>query len=181
MLYNPLHIKNQIQIIMNNQITHILIVDDDTRIRGLLSKFLIDNGFIVTVAQDAYAARKKMQEFIFDLLVVDIMMPGKSGIEFTQELKEQNNDVPVLMLTAMGDTKDRIAGLESGADDYLPKPFEPRELLLRIKRIISRTKPISRVKTIFGNLVRNFSIIYPNSYDGYSWTENIKFSGKQIY
>ena len=138
---------------MNNQITHLLIVDDDTRIRKLLSKFLIDNGFIVTVAQDASDAREKLKEFIFDLLVVDVMMPGESGLEFTTWLKEQDNNVPVLMLTAMGDAEDRIAGLECGADDYLPKPFEPRELLLRIKNIINRTRPAVKTKIIFGNLV----------------------------
>lgn len=120
-------------------IKHILVVDDDTRIRDLLGKFLRENGFFVTLAKDASDAREKLQEFRFDLLVVDIMMPGESGIELTAALRKEM-DVPILMLTAMGETEDRIAGFESGADDYLPKPFEPRELLLRIKSILQRTK-----------------------------------------
>ena len=157
MIYNPLQIKNQTHFVMSNQITHLLIVDDDTRIRKLLSKYLVDNGFIVTVAEDACAAREKLNEFIFDLLVVDVMMPGESGVEFTSWLKEQNNDVPVLMLTAMGEAKDRIAGLESGADDYLPKPFEPQELLLRIKRIVNRTRPVEKTKVTFGSLIFDIS------------------------
>ncbi len=138
---------------MKEQITHLLIVDDDTRIRELLSKFLIDNGFIVSVAKNAGAAREILKEFIFDLLIVDVMMPGETGIEFTSWLRSQNNDVPILMLTAMGDSKDRINGLENGADDYLPKPFEPRELLLRIQKIVSRTRPTLKSKATFGNLV----------------------------
>ncbi len=138
---------------MAKSITHLLIVDDDTRIRNLLSKFLIENGFIVTIAKDAGAAREKMQDFLFDLIILDVMMPGETGLEFTSWLKEQHNEVPILMLTAMGDAEDRINGLETGADDYLPKPFEPRELLLRIKRIIMRTKPTPKTKIVFSNLV----------------------------
>lgn len=138
---------------MTDQITHLLIVDDDTRIRNLLSKFLIENGFIVTVAKDAAVAREKMQEFIFDLIILDVMMPDETGLEFTSWLKERDNEIPILMLTAMGDAEDRIAGLETGADDYLPKPFEPRELLLRIKRILMRTKPAPKTKVAFSNLV----------------------------
>lgn len=141
---------------MNRQITHLLIVDDDTRIRKLLSKFLTDSGFIVTSAESALAARKKIEEFIFDLLIVDVMMPGESGTEFTIWLRSQS-EVPVIMLTAMGDAEDRINGLESGADDYLPKPFEPRELLLRIKNVISRTRPVPKIKFIFGNLTFNIN------------------------
>lgn len=136
---------------MPSQITHLLIVDDDTRIRKLLSKFLTDCGFMVTAAENASSAREKVKEFVFDLLIVDVMMPGESGVELTKWLRT-HSDIPVLMLTAMGDAEDRISGLESGADDYLPKPFEPRELLLRIKNIISRTRPSSKVKFMFGNL-----------------------------
>lgn len=138
---------------IDKQLIHLLIVDDDTRIRELLGKFLKDNGFIVTVAKDATEAREKMREFIFDLLIVDVMMPGESGMELTAWLKESGNEIPVIMLTAMGDAEHRIKGLEQGADDYLPKPFEPRELLLRIKRIIMRTRPSSRNRVAFGRLV----------------------------
>lgn len=138
---------------MKEQITHLLIVDDDTRIRNLISKFLIDNGFIITTASNTSAAREHMREFIFDLLIVDVMMPNETGVEFTSWLRSQNNDVPVLMLTAMGDAEDRINGLENGADDYLPKPFEPRELLLRIQKIVARTRPAFKTKVIFGRLV----------------------------
>lgn len=122
-----------------DNINHILIVDDDRRIRDLLGKFLCDNGFFVTMAEDAFKAREYLKEFTFDIIVVDVMMPGETGIEFTQKLREYQ-DTPVLMLTAMGESEDRISGLESGADDYLPKPFEPRELLLRIQMILKRTK-----------------------------------------
>ena len=137
---------------MNSQITHLLIIDDDTRIRKLLTKFLIDNGFIVSAAENAAKARECIKEFTFDLIIVDVMMPGESGIEFTAWLRNISN-VPVIMLTAMGNAEDRISGLECGADDYLPKPFEPRELLLRIKNIISRTKPALKSKFIFGKFL----------------------------
>lgn len=138
---------------MKEQITHLLIVDDDKRIRELLGKFLMDNGFVVTVANHTTAAREKLQEFIFDLLIVDVMMPCESGIEFTSWLRAQNNNTPILMLTAMGEAEDRISGLENGADDYLPKPFEPRELLLRIQKIVARTRPTLKSKITFGKLV----------------------------
>jgi len=137
---------------MHSQITHLLIIDDDTRIRKLLSKFLIDNGFVVSSAINAEHARELLKEFVFDLLIVDVMMPGESGVEFTAWLRGVS-DVPVIMLTAMGEAADRINGLESGADDYLPKPFEPRELLLRIKNIISRMRPTLKSKFIFGTFV----------------------------
>lgn len=138
---------------MDEPITHLIIIDDDTRIRDLLSKFLAENGFLVTVAKNAAVAREKMQQFRFDLIILDVMMPEETGLEFMNWLQGQDNDVPVLMLTAMGDAEDRIAGLETGADDYLPKPFEPRELLLRIKRILMRTRPTPKTKIIFGNMV----------------------------
>ena len=122
---------------MNNDIVHILIVDDDTRLRALLRRFLQEQDFAVSAAKDADEARLFLQQYKFDLLIVDVMMPGESGIEFLTSLRKENN-VPVIMLTAMGETNDRISGLEAGADDYLPKPFEPKELVLRIKNILKR-------------------------------------------
>lgn len=117
--------------------THLLIVDDDERIRGLLQKFLARNGFWVTAARDAAHARRLLQGLEFDLIVMDVMMPGEDGISLTRELRKQMQ-TPVLLLTAKGETADKIAGLEAGADDYLTKPFEPRELLLRINAILRR-------------------------------------------
>lgn len=140
----------------HKQIQHILVVDDDTRIRNLLGKFLIENGFVVTLAEDAASAREKMTQFSFDLLVLDVMMPGETGFEFLKNLR-QASDVPVIMLTAMGDSEDRIHGLESGADDYLPKPFEPKELLLRIRNILQRAKKVGKEKIIFGEFVFNLN------------------------
>lgn len=119
---------------------HILIVDDDTRLRDLLRKFLTEAGFRITAAENAEAARAKLKGIDFDLLVVDVMMPGESGLDLTRSLR-QTSAVPILMLTAMGESDDRINGLEHGADDYLPKPFEPRELLLRIHNILKRAQP----------------------------------------
>ena len=116
---------------------HILVVDDDTRLRDLLQRYLSDQGFRVTTAEDAANARAKLTSFAFDLLVLDIMMPGESGLELTQTLRRESA-VPILLLTAMNETEDRIAGFECGADDYLPKPFEPRELVLRINAILRR-------------------------------------------
>jgi two-component system phosphate regulon response regulator OmpR len=117
--------------------THLLIVDDDERIRGLLQKFLARNGFWVTAARDAAHARRLLHGLEFDLIVMDVMMPGEDGISLTRELRKQMQ-TPVLLLTAKGETADKIAGLEAGADDYLTKPFEPRELLLRINAILRR-------------------------------------------
>jgi two-component system phosphate regulon response regulator OmpR len=116
---------------------HVLIVDDDTRLRDLLKSFLSRNGFRVTAASHASEARQRLQALDFDLIVLDVMMPGQTGLEFAAELR-RSNDVPILMLTAMGEPKDRIAGLEKGVDDYLGKPFEPRELLLRIQSVLRR-------------------------------------------
>ena len=121
---------------------HVLVVDDDRRLRELLTRYLSENGFRVSNASDAAEARSKLQGLEFDILVVDVMMPGKTGISFTKSL-QGNVDVPVLMLTALAEIDSRIEGLEAGADDYLAKPFEPRELLLRINSIIKRTaKPL---------------------------------------
>ena len=122
---------------MDKDIAHILVVDDDTRLRSLLQRFLRENGFLVSVAKNAAEARERLKSYVFNLLIVDIMMPGETGLEFLAKLRE-DNDVPVILLTAMGETADRIAGLETGADDYLPKPFEPKELVLRIKSILKR-------------------------------------------
>ncbi len=116
---------------------HILVVDDDTRLRDLLKKFLSDNGYRVTTAATADEAYRRLGGFEFDLLVVDVMMPGQNGLEFTEMLRRESA-VPVLLLTAMGEPENRIDGLERGADDYLAKPFEPRELLLRINAILRR-------------------------------------------
>lgn len=119
---------------------HLLIVDDDERIRTLLRQFLTRNGFWTTAARDAEHARRLLEGLDFDLIVLDVMMPGEDGISFTKELRA-TKDVPVLLLTAKGEPSDRISGLEAGADDYLPKPFEPKELLLRINAILRRVPP----------------------------------------
>ena len=119
---------------------HILVVDDDTRLRELLRSFLSRNGFRVTVAANAAEARERLDLIDFDLIVLDVMMPGQSGLELATDIR-RNDDVPILMLTAMVETKDRIAGLETGVDDYLGKPFEPRELLLRIQNVLKRNRP----------------------------------------
>ncbi len=116
---------------------HLLIVDDDERIRELLKKFLIRNGFLVTAARDAAHARRVLSGLDFDLIVMDVMMPGEDGVSLTRSLRETMT-TPILLLTARGETEHRIAGLEAGADDYLPKPFEPKELLLRINAILRR-------------------------------------------
>jgi len=117
---------------------HVLVVDDDARIRDLLRRFLHRNGYLCTVARDGAHARRLVESLAFDLLIVDVMMPGEDGIALTRGLRDRL-DVPVLLLTARGETADRIIGLEAGADDYLAKPFEPRELLLRVAAILRRT------------------------------------------
>ncbi|UCH73855.1 MAG: response regulator [Rhodospirillales bacterium] len=122
-----------------DDIRHILVVDDDRRLRDLLHRYLSDNGFMVTSAEGAAEARRLQRGITFDLIVLDVMMPGESGLELARSLRQAHNNVPILMLTAMGEPSDRIGGLEAGADDYLPKPFEPRELLLRIRTILKRT------------------------------------------
>ena len=124
---------------MNKNIFHILVVDDDDRIRELVAKYLEDKGFLVTTARDARDAKKIMEIVKFDILILDIMMPGESGLSLTKEVKK-NNPTPIILLTAKGEANDRIEGLEIGADDYLGKPFEPKELLLRIKNILSKTQ-----------------------------------------
>ena len=124
---------------MNNFIAHILVVDDDDGIRSLVRQYLIDNNFLVTTSNSAEDAAEKILIIKFDLIVLDIMMPGKNGLEFTQEYKEQIN-TPIILLTAKGEANERVEGLEVGADDYLPKPFEPKELTLRIRNILNKTK-----------------------------------------
>jgi two-component system phosphate regulon response regulator OmpR len=121
---------------------HILVIDDDERLRDLLRRFLEESGFRVTDAGNASEARQILSGIMFDLLIIDIMMPGETGLEFLQELRKKDN-VPALFLTAMSETEHRIEGLETGADDYMSKPFEPRELVLRIKRILERKTTIS--------------------------------------
>lgn len=122
---------------MSDVDAHLLIVDDDERIRSLLQKFLIRNGFLVSAARDAAHARRLLSGLDFDLIVLDVMMPGEDGVSLTRDLR-QSMATPILLLTAKGETTDRIAGLEAGADDYLSKPFEPKELLLRINAILRR-------------------------------------------
>ena len=116
---------------------HLLVVDDDARLRELLRRYLSDSGFRVTTAADASEARSNLASFAFDLVVLDVMMPGESGLVLTRELRREDQ-VPVLLLTAMGEPEDRVNGLEQGADDYLSKPFEPRELVLRIRNLLQR-------------------------------------------
>ena len=122
---------------MEDEKSHILVVDDDRRLRGLLGKFLREQNFTVSLAGDAMEAFMFLKQYHFDLIVLDVMMPQMSGFEFLKKLRLESN-IPVLMLTAMGETDDRINGLEIGADDYLSKPFEPKELLLRIRNILKR-------------------------------------------
>ena len=137
---------------MPDDAPHLLIVDDDTRIRELLQKFLSGKGFRVTVAADAAEARRKLEGLDFDLLVLDVMMPGETGLALTKSLREIR-DIPVILLTARAEAESRISGLEAGADDYLAKPFEPRELVLRINNILKRSVNPSKPKIdqlIFG-------------------------------
>ena len=124
---------------MDNFIAHILVVDDDDGIRSLVKKYLNENNYLVTTANSAEDANEKINIIKFDLIILDIMMPGKSGLEFIQE-NQKKLKTPIILLTAKGQANERIEGLEIGADDYLPKPFEPKELILRIQNIISKTK-----------------------------------------
>ena len=130
---------------MEKSKTHILVVDDDNRIRELLKEYLEDNNFIVSTSIDSENAKIKLEQFTFDLIVLDVMMPGQSGFDLTKEIKKRLN-VPIILLTAKGEVENRITGLELGADDYIGKPFEPKELLLRIKNIIKKSKKIDTKK-----------------------------------
>jgi len=126
---------------MENNKTHILIVDDDNRIRDLLKEYLSENNYIVSTSEDAENAKIKLTQFKFDLIVLDVMMPGQNGYELTKEIKK-NINIPIILLTAKGEVENRIKALELGADDYIGKPFEPKELLLRIKNIINKSNQI---------------------------------------
>jgi len=132
---------------MDNFIAHILVVDDDDGIRSLVKKYLNENNYLVTTANSAEDALEKVKIIEFDLIILDIMMPGKSGLEFIQENKKKIN-TPIILLTAKGEPNEKIMGLELGADDYLPKPFEPKELILRIQNIINKTKKNDQKKVI---------------------------------
>ena len=133
---------------MENKLTHILVVDDDDRIRILLKEYLNENKFTVSTAVDSEDAKEKIKIFKFDMIVLDVMMPGQSGYELTEELKKIFN-TPIILLTAKGEVENRIKGLELGADDYIGKPFEPKELLLRIKNIIKNHSKSPLLKLIF--------------------------------
>ena len=140
---------------MNKKNFHILVVDDDNRIRELVKQYLQENNFIVTTAKDSLDAKKKIEIIKFDILILDIMMPGESGLSLTKEIKSKEK-TPIILLTAKGETHDRIEGLELGADDYLGKPFEPKELLLRIKNILNKTRTPSLPEKIYiGNALIN--------------------------
>jgi two-component system phosphate regulon response regulator OmpR len=132
---------------MDKLIAHILVVDDDDGIRSLVKKYLIENDFLVSTAENAEDAFEKIKLIKFDLIILDIMMPGKNGLEFIQENKTKI-ETPIILLTAKGEANERIEGLELGADDYLPKPFEPKELILRIKNILNKTKKINQKRVI---------------------------------
>ena len=133
---------------MNKNLFHLLVVDDDDKIRELVKQYLEENNFLITTARDALDAKKKLEIIKFDLLIFDIMMPGESGLSLTKETKK-NCSSPIILLTAKGETSDRIKGLELGADDYLGKPLEPRELLLRINNILNKTKEIVLPEEIY--------------------------------
>ena len=137
---------------MNDFIAHILVVDDDDGIRSLVMRYLNENNFLVTTSNSAENAEEKILIVKFDLIVLDVMMPGKSGLEFIKDNKFKI-DTPIILLTAKGETEDRVGGLEIGADDYLPKPFEPKELTLRIKNILNKTQKKNQTRIIeFDNI-----------------------------
>ena len=145
---------------MDKNTFHILVVDDDDRIRELVKQYLEENDFLVTTAKDSLDAKKKLEIVKFDILVLDIMMPGESGLDLTKEIKK-NNLTPIILLTAKGEKQDIIKGLELGADDYLGKPFEPKELLLRIKNILNKIqKPILPDEINIGDASINLKKLY---------------------
>ena len=136
---------------MDKYLAHILVVDDDDRIRELVKQYLLENKYLVTTAKDAFDAKNKTEIIKFDLMILDIMMPKKSGLELTSEIKKEI-DLPIILLTAKRETSERVMGLEFGADDYLGKPFEPKELLLRIRNILNKTLQKNNVsKVLIGN------------------------------
>ena len=132
---------------MDKYLAHILVVDDDDRIRELVKQYLSENKYLITTAKDAFDAKNKIEIIKFDLIVLDIMMPKKSGLELTSEIKKEI-DLPIILLTAKGETSERVTGLEFGADDYLSKPFEPKELLLRIRNILNKTLQKNKIDKI---------------------------------
>ena len=149
---------------MDKYLAHILVVDDDDRIRELVKQYLLENKYLVTTAKDAFDAKNKIEIIKFDLIVLDIMMPKKSGLELTSEIKKEI-DLPIILLTAKGESSERVTGLEFGADDYLSKPFEPKELLLRIRNILSKTlqkNNVSKISIGNSNLDLNKLIINKN-------------------
>ena len=134
---------------MDKYTAHILVVDDDDRIRELVKQYLLKNKYLITTATNAYDAKNKIELTKFDLIILDIMMPKKSGLELTTEIKKEKEiDLPIILLTAKGETSERVAGLEFGADDYLSKPFEPKELLLRIRNILNKTLQKNKIDKI---------------------------------
>jgi len=142
---------------MDKYLAHILVVDDDDRIRELVKQYLLENKYLVTTAKDAFDAKNKIEIIKFDLIVLDIMMPKKSGLELTSEIKKEI-DLPIILLTAKGETSERVMGLEFGADDYLSKPFEPKELLLRIRNILNKTLQKNNINKIsIGNSILDLS------------------------
>ena len=150
---------------MENNKNHILIVDDDDRIRDLLKDYLSENNYIISTAENANQAKERLKYFKFDIIILDVMMPGQNGYELTKEIKEQMK-IPIILLTAKGEIENRIKGLELGADDYLGKPFEPKELLLRIKNTINRNNKIdleSKHRVGDAEIDLNKMIIYLNS------------------
>ncbi len=133
---------------MENNKLHILIVDDDNRIRDLLKEYLSDNGYLISTSENAENAKLKVSYFKFDIIILDVMMPGQDGYELTKEIKK-NNNIPIILLTAKGEVENRIRGLELGADDYISKPFEPKELLLRIKNIVKNNNKLDLNSSYF--------------------------------
>ena len=147
---------------MDKYLAHILVVDDDDRIRELVKQYLLENKYLVTTAKDAFDAKNKIEIIKFDIIVLDIMMPKKSGLELTSEIKKEI-DLPIILLTAKGETSERVIGLEFGADDYLSKPFEPKELLLRIRNILNKTLQKSKINKIsIGNSNLNLNKLIIN-------------------
>ena len=150
---------------MDNFIAHILVVDDDDGIRSLVKRYLNENKYLVTTSPNAENASEKIRIIKFDLIILDIMMPGKNGLEFIKEHKKKL-DTPIILLTAKGEPNERIEGLEIGADDYLPKPFEPKELILRMENILGKTKKNEQIRVLeFKNIKINLNkqIIFKNN------------------
>ena len=147
---------------MDKYLAHILVIDDDDRIRELVKQYLLENKYLVTTAKDAFDAKNKIEIIKFDLIVLDIMMPKKSGLELTSEIKKEI-ELPIILLTAKGETSERVTGLEFGADDYLSKPFEPKELLLRIRNILNKTLQKNKIDKIsIGNSSLNLNKLIIN-------------------